>query len=147
MSFEGFDIGEAEFNRRQKRSAIPSFTGDIDLEKLSKGVPFPSSADFGKQVTQRNLLAQRVRLEQTPLRVEAERGITDAFLADPLVAPTIDPTRKSNGKRKKMRNKRDRGRASLLRERERLARGGAPRNQRQADDFSELDDSFRSLGL
>jgi hypothetical protein len=147
MSFDSgidpaFDIGLGETKRRRRKSAIPDFTGDIDLESLSRGVPFPSSEDFGKRATQRNLLAQRGRLEKTPLRLQAEGNIDDAFLTNPLAAPSVDPSRKSNGKRKK--NKRDRGRSSLLKESERLARGGAPRNARQSG-FSELDQSFGSV--
>jgi len=146
MSFDGFDIGLREFKRRRKVSSIPSFTGDIDLKKLARGIPFESSGDFGKNQTRRNLLSQRGRLEQTPLRVKAEGNIDDAFLTDPLSAPTIDPTRKSNGKRKKG-NKRDKGRASLINEGRRLKRGGAPRNIVEQDSFSDNDNSFRSLGV
>ena len=148
MSFNGFDIGFTEFKRRKKVSAIPSFTGDIDLKKLARGIPFESSGDFGKNQTRRNLLAQRGRLEQTPLRVQAEGNIEDAFLANPLSAPSIDPTRKSNGKRKKgKQSKRDKGRASLVNEGRRLKRGGAPRNIVEQDSFSDNDNSFRSLGV
>ncbi len=149
MSFNGgFDIGLGEFKRRRKQSFSPSFTGDIDLKKLSRGQPFPTSSVFGKNQTQRNLLAQRNRLQQTPTRVKAEGNIEDAFLTNPLASPTIDPTRKSNGKRKKgKQNKRDKGRASLVNEGRRLKRGGAPRNIVEQDSFSDNDNSFRSLGV
>ena len=145
MSFDpSFDIGIVETRRRRKRSAIPSFTGDIDLQKLARGVQFHSSADFGKRATQQNLLGQRGRVASTPLRLQAEGDLTDAFLTNPLASPTIDPSRKSNGKRKK--SKRDKGRSSLVKERTRLGRGKAPRNSRQAD-FSLNDTSFRGLGI
>lgn len=145
MSFDpAFDIGFDESKRRRKKSAVPSFTGDIDLDSLARGVPFPSSEDFGKLATQRNLLGQRGRIERTPIRVEAEGDLTDAFLTNPLAAPTVDPSRKSNGRRKQ--SKRDRGRSSIVKERARLNRGGARRSSRQ-EDFDLRDTSFRSLGL
>lgn len=148
MSFDGIDIGFKEFNRRKKQSAIPSFTGDIDLGSLSRGVPFPSSKVFGKSQTQRNILNQRGRVEETPLRVQAEGNIEDAFLTDPLSAPSIDPSRKSNGKKKKgKQNKRDKSRANLLNENRRLARGGAPKNTDEQDINSINDFSFRSIGV
>jgi len=150
MSIEGFpsiDIGFGELKRRRKRSAIPSFTGDLDLDSLSRGIPFQSSSDFGRNQTQRNLLGQRGRVESTPLRIKSEGNIQDAFLTDPLSAPTIDVSRKSNGKRKKGKSKRDKGRKSLVKESKRLFRGGAPRNVRERDDFSINDNSFRSLGV
>lgn len=148
MSFDGIDIGFNESKRRRKNSAIPSFTGDIDLDSLARGVPFPSSQDFGESQTIRNLRSARGRVEETPLRVKAEGNIDDAFLTDPLSAPSIDPTRKSNGKRKKgKQNKRDKSRANLLNENRRLARGGAPRNVEEEDINSINDFSFRSLGV
>lgn len=146
MSF--FDgVGIEESKRRRKRSAIPSFTGDLDLDSLSRGVPFKSSSDFGRAQTRRNLLGQRGRVEQTPLRIKSEGNIQDAFLTDPLASPTIDSSRKSNGKRKKGKSKRDKGRKSLIKESRRLTRGGAPRNVRERDVFSPNDVSFRSLGV
>ncbi len=147
MSFDGIDIGIGEERRRKKRSAIPSFTGDLDLDSLARGVPFETSSNFGRAQTQRNLLGQRGRVEATPLRVRAEGRIEDAFLTDPLSAPAIDVSRKSNGKRKKGRSKRDKGRKSLIKESRRLTRGGAPRNVRERDVFSPNDVSFRSLGV
>ena len=150
MSFDGIDIGFNggfdETTRRRKKSAIPSFSGDLDLESLSRGIPFGTSEDVNAQ-TKRNLLGQRGRLEQTPLRIKSEGNIQDAFLTDPLSAPTIDVSRKSNGKRKKG-NKRDKGRKGLIKESRRVARGGAPRNQVEEDNiFSANDTSFRSLGV
>lgn len=148
MSFDGFDFGLSESKRRKKQSAIPSFTGDIDLGSLARGVPFPSSEAFGEEQTIRNLRSQRGRVEETPLRVRAEGNIDDAFLADPLSAPSIDPSRKSNGKRKKgKQNKRDKARANLLNENRRLARGGAPKNVDEQDIDAINDFSFRSLGV
>lgn len=147
MSFtDGIDIGFDERSRRRKRSAIPSFSGDLDIDKLSRGIPFKSSSDVGAQ-TRRNLLGQRGRVEATPLRVKSEGNIQDAFLTNPLASPTIDSSRKSNGKRKKGRSKRDKGRKSLIKESRRLTRGGAPRNVRERDVFSPSDVSFRSLGV
>ena len=149
MSVDDFGFGIKEFKRRRKQSFEPSFTGDIDLGMLSRGMPFDSSIGVGKRrsQTERNLLAQRGRLEQTPLRVKAEGNDPNAFLTDPLSAPTIDPSRKSNGKRKKGKNKRDQGRANLLNKRSRAKRGGAPTNVIEQDSFSENDNSFRSLGV
>lgn len=157
MSFDGIDLGFNESKRRKKASAIPSFTGDIDLGSLARGTPFPSSEVFGKtggrgrprqSQTIRNLNAQRGIVGQTPLRIKAEGNIEDAFLTDPLSAPSIDPSRKSNGKRKKgKQNKRDKGRANLLNERNKLKRGGAPKNVVEQETFSENDFSFRSLGV
>jgi len=146
MSFDGIDIGFNERARRKKRSAIPSFSGDLDIDRLARGIPFGSSEDVGAQ-TRRNLLGQRGRVEATPLRVRAEGNIDDAFLADPLSAPAIDVSRKSNGKRKKGKSKRDKGRKSLIKESRRLTRGGAPRNTFEEDVFSPNDSSFRSLGV
>lgn len=149
MSFtDGIDIGFEEKQRRRKRSAIPSFSGDLDIDKLSRGIPFGTSEDVGAQ-TRRNLLGQRSRVEATPTRVKSEGNIEDAFLTNPLASPAIDVSRKSNGKRKKGKrkiNKRDKGRANLVRESKRLARGGAPRNVRQ-NEFSFNDNSFRGLGV
>lgn len=147
MSFNGgFDLGFDERTRRKKRSAIPSFSGDLDIDKLARGIPFGTSRDVGSQ-TRRNLLGQRGRVEQTPLRIKSEGNIEDAFLTDPLASPTIDSSRKSNGKRKKGKSKRDKGRKSLIKESRRLSRGGAPRNVKQEDIFSPNDTSFRSLGV
>jgi len=150
MSFtDGIDIGLVdEGTKRRKRSAIPSFSGDLDLERLSRGIPFGTSQDVNIQ-TQRNLLGQRGRVEQTPLRIKSEGNIEDAFLTDPLASPTIDSSRKSNGKRKKGRkiNKRDKGRRSLVKESARLKGGGTPRSSRQEDIFSPNDNSFSGLGI
>jgi len=147
MSFtDGIDIGFDERTRRRKRSAIPSFSGDLDIDKLSRGIPFKTSADVGAQ-TRRNLLGQRGRVEQTPLRIKSEGNIQDAFLTDPLASPTIDSSRKSNGKRKKGKSKRDRGRRSLVKESARLKGGGTPRSSRQEDIFSPNDNSFSGLGI
>lgn len=149
MSFtDGIDIGINERSRRRKRSAIPSFSGDLDIDKLARGIPFGTSADVGAQ-TRRNLLGQRGRVEQTPLRIKSEGNIQDAFLTDPLASPTIDSSRKSNGKRKKGKkiNKRDKGRRSLVKESARLKGGGTPRSSRQEDIFSPNDNSFSGLGI
>ena len=149
MSFtDGIDIGLDESSRRRKRSAIPSFSGDLDLDRLSRGIPFGTSQDVNRQ-TQRNLLGQRGRVEQTPLRIKSEGNIEDAFLTDPLASPTIDSSRKSNGKRKKGKkiNKRDKSRRSLVKESARLKGGGTPRSSRQEDIFSPNDNSFSGLGI
>jgi len=146
MSFDGIDLGFDERARRKRKSAIPSFSGNLDLDRLSRGIPFGSSEDVGAQ-TRRNLLGQRGRVEQTPLRIKSEGNIDDAFLADPLSAPAIDVSRKSNGKRKKGKNKRDKGRTTLVKESRRLTRGGAPKNAVEEDIFSPNDSSFRSLGV
>jgi len=146
MSFtDGIDIGLVdEGTKRRKRSAIPSFSGDLDLERLSRGIPFGSSQDVNIQ-TQRNLLGQRGRLEQTPTRIRSEGNIKDAFLTNPLASPTVDSSRKSNGKKKK--NKRDKGRKSLIKENRRLRRGGQPNNIFETDTNVINDNSFRSLGV
>ena len=146
MSFNsgiGFDIGFEETKRRRKKSFSPDFTGDLDLEKLSRGMPFPTSESFGKQSAKNLLLGQRGRIESTPTRLRAEGNLQDAFLTNPLAAPSVDPSRKSNGKRKK--NRRDRGRKSLVKEAERLRRGGQPRTSKQTIGFSSSDLSFRSV--
>jgi len=148
LSFDPtFDIGLDESRRRRKKSFSADFTGDIDLESLSRGMPFPSSRDFGRRRTQRNILGQRARVERTPLRLQSEGRLQDAFLTNPLAAPSIDPSRKSNGRKK--RSRLSRSRSSVLKESARLGKGGAPRNLRQAQRRSnrELDQSFRSLGL
>ncbi len=148
MSFDidrAFDVGLTETRRRRKKSFAPDFTGDIDLDKLSKGEPFPTSDVFGKRQVRRNILGQRSRVEQTPLRLEAEGNLQDAFLTNPLAAPSIDPSRKSDGTRKTgKRNNVSRGRKSLLTERERLRRGGVPRSRRQTEFQFE---NIRSLGF
>ena len=149
MSFtDGINIGLDEGTKRRKRSAIPSFSGDLDLDRLSRGIPFGTSQDVNRQ-TQRNLLGQRGRVEQTPLRIKSEGNIEDAFLTDPLASPTIDSSRKSNGKRKKGKkiNKRDKSRRSLVKESARLKGGGTPRSSRQEDIFSPNDNSFSGLGI
>lgn len=148
MSFtDGIDIGLDERERRRKRSAIPSFSGDLDIDKLSRGIPFGTSRDVGAQ-TKRNLLGQRARIESTPTRVRSEGNIQDAFLTDPLASPTIDSSRKSNGKRKKGKiNKRDKSRRSLVKESARLKGGGTPRSSRQQDIFSPNDNAFSGLGI
>jgi len=145
MSFDDFDFSITESRRRKSKSFAPDFTGDIDLEKLIRAEPFQTSDVFGQRAVKRNLLGQRARVEQTPLRLKAEGGLEDAFLTDPLAAPSIDPTRKSNGKRKK--NKLSKSRSSLLKESARLGKGGTPRSLRQLRrrDTRELDQSFRSL--
>jgi len=149
MSFDGFnsgfDVGFSEQRRRKKGSAIPSFSGDLDLNSLSRGIPFGTSEDVNAQ-TKRNLLGQRTKVESTPLRIKAEGNISDAFLADPLSAPTIDVSRKSNGKRKKG-NSRDKGRKNLVKENRRLRRGGQPNNIFETDPDVINDSSFRSLGV
>jgi len=133
MSFtDGIDIGFNEAKRRRKSSAIPSFSGDLDIDRLSRGIPFGSSEDVGAQ-TRRNLLGQRGRLEQTPTRIKSEGNIQDAFLTNPLASPTIDSSRKSNGKRKNGQNKRDKGRANLVKVNRKLRRGGQPDNIFQTD--------------
>lgn len=148
MSFDidkAFDVGLRESKRRQKRSFNPDFTGDLDLDKLSRAQPFPTSDVFGSSRTRRNLLGQRGRVERTPLRLKAEGNLQDAFLTNPLAAPSIDPTRKSDGTRKNgKRNNVARGRKSLLTERERLRRGGVPRSRRQTEFEFE---NIRSLGF
>jgi len=148
MSFDidrAFDVGVQESKRRRKKSFNPDFTGDIDLDKLSKGQPFPTSDVFGAAQTRRNLLGQRGRVERTPLRVKAEGNLQDAFLTNPLAAPSIDPTRKSDGRRKVgKRNNVSKGRKGLLTERERLRRGGRPRSPRQEQFEFE---NIRSLGF
>ncbi len=148
MSFgidRAFDVGLRESKRRRKRSFNPDFTGDLDLDKLSKAQPFPTSDVFGASQTKRNLLGQRGRVAQTPLRLEAEGKLEDAFLTNPLAAPTIDPSRKSDGRRKSgKRNNVSRGRKGLLTERERLRRGGKPRTARQTEFEFE---NIRSLGF
>jgi len=146
MSFDGIFNGIDESTRRRKRSAIPSFSGDLDIDRLARGIPFGTSQDVNSQ-TIRNLRQQRGGIGTTPLRIKAEGNIQDAFLADPLSAPSIDPSRKSNGKRKKGKNKRDKGRGSLVKESKRLQRGGAPKNTFEEDIFSPNDSSFRSLGV
>ena len=140
-----FEVGLSERQRRRKQSFAPDFTGDIDLQKLVRGEPFPTSEVFGKATVRRNLLGQRARVEQTPLRLKAEGNLQDAFLTNPLAAPSIDPSRKSNGKRKK--SKLSKSRSSLIRESRRLSKGGRPRNARQLArrGTRELDTSFRSL--
>jgi len=148
MSFDidrAFDVGVQESKRRRKKSFNPDFTGDIDLDKLSKGQPFPTSDVFGASQTRRNLLGQRERVERTPLRVKAEGKLQDAFLTNPLAAPSIDPTRKSDGRRKTgKRNNVSKARKGLLTERERLRRGGRPRSQRQEQFEFE---NIRSIGF
>lgn len=145
MSFDDFSFGVTESRRRKSKSFAPDFTGDIDLEKLIRAEPFSTSDVFGKRAVRKNLLGQRARVEQTPLRLEAEGGLEDAFLTDPLAAPSIDPSRKSDGTRKiTKRNNVSKGRKGLLTERERLRRGGKPRNLRQTEfEFENL----RSLGF
>lgn len=146
MSFEGFgsfDFQVAETKRRQKKSFNPDFTGDLDLDFLSRGIPFESSERVGKQ-TARNILGQRGRIASTPLRVRSEGNLQDAFLTDPLATPRIDPSTRRNGRRKKI-NKRDRGRRTLVKEAERLRRGGQPRTSKQTNGFSSSDLSFRSV--
>jgi len=148
MSFGGFeslDIGfqARETKRRQKKSFNPDFTGDLDLDFLSRGIPFESSERVGKQ-TARNILGQRGRVASTPLRVRSEGNLQDAFLTDPLAVPKIDPSVRRNGRRKKI-NKRDKGRKSLTKEAERLRRGGQPRTSKQAGFVSSSDLSFRSV--
>jgi len=148
LSFDPtFDIGIDESRRRRKKSFSADFTGDIDLESLSRGMPFPSSRDFGKRATQLNILRQRGRVERTPTRLRSEGRLQDAFLTNPLAAPSIDPSRKSNGRKK--RSRLSRSRSSLVRESARLGKGGRPRNLRQARrrDTRELDTNFRSLGF
>lgn len=149
MSFDidrAFDVGVQESKRRRKKSFNPDFTGDIDLDKLSKGQPFPTSDVFGASQTKRNLLRQRGRVERTPTRLKAEGNLEDAFLTNPLAAPSIDPTRKSDGSRKNgvRRNNVAKGRKGLLTERERLRRGGRPRTARQSEFEFE---NIRSLGF
>ena len=148
MSFDidrAFDVGVRESKRRRKKSFNPDFTGDIDLDNLSKGQPFPTSDVFGSSQTRRNLLGQRGRVERTPLRLQAEGNLEDAFLTNPLAAPSVDPTRKSDGRRKQGKiNNVSRGRKSLLSERERLRRGGKPRTARQTEFEFE---NIRSLGF
>lgn len=148
MSFDfdpSLEIAFAEGRRRRKQSFAPDFTGDIDLNKLVRGEPFPTSDVFGARQVRQNLLRQRGRVERTPLRLRAEGRLEDAFLTNPLAAPSIDPTRKSNGKRKKSRL--SKSRSSLLRESARLGKGGRPRNPRQLQrrETRELDQSFRGL--
>jgi len=149
MSFEGIeiDIGIEETKRRRKGSAIPSFTGDLDLNLLARGMPFPTSEAFGQRSARNLLLAQRGRIESTPLRVKAEGNIQDAFLTNPLAAPSIDPSRKSNGKRKSRLSK---SRSKLLKENRRLSKGKVPRNRRQAENLeikNRGDFNFRRLGI
>ncbi len=148
MSFgidRAFDVGIRESKRRRKGSFAPDFTGDIDLKKLSKGEPFPTSDVFGAKQVRQNLLGQRGRVERTPLRLEAEGNLEDAFLTNPLAAPTVDPSRKSDGRRKQgKRNSVSKGRKGLLSERERLRRGGKPRTARQTEFEFE---NIRSLGF
>lgn len=143
--FESLNIGfEArETKRRQKKSFNPDFTGDLDLDFLSRGIPFESSERVGKQ-TARNILGQRGRIASTPLRVKAEGNLQDAFLTDPLASPRIDPSTRRNGRRKKI-NKRDKGRRTLTKEAERLRRGGQPRTSKQSGFVSSSDLSFRSV--
>jgi len=142
---KAFDVGLGETRRRRKKSFAPDFTGDIDLDKLSKGQPFPTSDVFGKRAVRRSLLGQRSRVEQTPLRLKAEGNLEDAFLTDPLAAPSIDPSRKSDGSRKSgKRNNVSKGRKGILTERERLRRGGRPRSSRQTEFEFE---NIRSLGF
>lgn len=151
MSFGGFEslnIGfeATETKRRQKKSFNPDFTGDLDLDFLSRGIPFESSERVGKQ-TARNILGQRGRIASTPLRVKAEGNLQDAFLTDPTASPQIDPSVrrvKRNGRRKKI-NKRDKGRRTLTKEAERLRRGGQPRTSKQSGFVSSSDLSFRSV--
>lgn len=148
MSFDidrSFDVGLRETKRRRKGSFNPDFTGDIDLDKLSRAQPFPTSDVFGSKQTRQNLLGQRGRVEQTPLRLKAEGKLKDAFLTNPLAAPAVDPSRKSDGTRKRgKRNNVSRGRKGLLTERERLRRGGRPRSPRQTEFEFE---NIRSLGF
>lgn len=148
MSFDidrAFEVSVRESKRRQKRSFNPDFTGDLDLDKLSRAQPFPTSDVFGSSRTKRNLLGQRGRVERTPLRLKAEGNLQDAFLTNPLAAPSIDPSRKSDGTRKNgKRNNVARGQKSLLTERERLRRGGRPRSRRQTEFQFE---NIRSLGF
>lgn len=123
MSFtDGIDIGiDDESARRRKRSAIPSFSGDLDIDKLARGEPFDSAEGVNAQ-TQRNL--------NSPFTTASEnRG-------------------KTNGrtKRKKI-NKRDKGRRSLTKESNRLKSGGRPRSSKQQDIFSPNDNSFSGLGI
>lgn len=144
MSFDidrAFDVGLTENRRRKRKSAIPDFTGDIDLDSLSRGNPFPTSDVFGKRTVRKGLLKQRSRVEQTPLRLEAEGQIKDAFLTDPLAAPITDPSRMV---KERKRNNVARGQKSLLTERERLRRGGKPRSRRQTEFEFE---NIRSLGF
>ncbi len=148
MSFDidkAFDVGLKESKRRKKRSFNPDFTGDLDLDKLSRAQTFPTSDVFGAKATRRNLLSQRGRVEQTPLRLEAEGKLEDAFLTNPLAAPSIDPSRKSDGRSKTgKRNNVSKGRKGLLSERERLRIGGRPRSPRQTEFEFE---NIRSLGF
>lgn len=122
MSFtDGIDIGIDESARRRKRSAIPSFSGDLDIDKLARGIPFESSESVNTQ-TQKNLIS--------PFTTRAENlGQTNG-----------------RTKRKKI-NKRDKGRRSLVKESARLKSGGRPRSSRQQDIFSPNDNSFSGLGI
>lgn len=137
----GIDFTFEESKRRRKKSFNPDFTGDLDLDFLSRGIPFGSSEKVGKQTT-KNILQQRGRIASTPLRLEAEGGLQDAFLTDPVASPQIDPSRK---RKKKTKNKRDRERKTLASEAERLRRGGRPRTSKQTFGFSSSDLSFRSV--
>ena len=146
MSFGGFegldiDIGIEEQKRRRKKSFSADFTGDLDLDLLSRGVPFGTPERVGKQ-TARNILRQRGRISSTPLRVRSEGNLQDAFLTNPLASPEIDPSGK---RRKKSKNKRDKDRKTLVSEAERLRRGGRPRTSKQTIGFSSSDLSFRSV--
>lgn len=123
MSFtDGIDIGGIdESARRRKGSAIPSFSGDLDLDSLSRGIPFGTSQDVNTQ-TQKNL--------SSPFTTASEnRGTTNG-----------------RTKRKKI-NKRDKGRRSLTKETNRLKSGGRPRSTQQEDIFSPNDNSFSGLGV
>lgn len=144
MSFDidaAFDVGLRESKRRRKGSFNPDFTGDLDLDKLSRAEPFPTSDVFGAKQTRRNLLGQRGRVERTPLRIKAEGKIKDAFLTNPLAAPITDP---SGMVKERRRNSVAKGQKSLLTERERLRRGGRPRGRRQTEFQFE---NIRSLGF
>lgn len=146
MSFEGIeglglDIGVEEKKRRRKKSFSADFTGDLDLDLLSRGIPFGTPERVGKQ-TARNILRQRGRIASTPLRVKSEGNLQDAFLTNPLASPEIDP---SSRRRKKSKSKRDRERKTLASESERLRRGGQPRSSKQTIGFSSSDLSFRSV--
>ena len=116
----GIDIVD-ESARRRKRSAIPSFSGDLDIDKLARGIPFESSENVNVQ-TQKNLIS--------PFTTRAENlGQTNG-----------------RTKRKKI-NRRDKGRRSLVKESNRLKSGGRPRNVRQQNQFSFNDNSFSGLGV
>lgn len=179
---EGVEFFDSSFNKKNGKQPISrgtgfdNFVGDIDVAKLSRGLPdsaVPKTGIFAKGNERRGIIRNPVDLSQQNVQLLPNPEGFQDFDVEESIEAFEEPvsTGKKAGrpkgslgkkkrqakkiqkkKRKKKVNELTKSRISVLKEQERLKKGGVPRNAFQGDKFkasgvspNTVDNSFRSF--